>query len=174
MPITVGIDAYADITYAATYLAAQQPNLLASSAWATRATAEKEGALVDASLYLDSGFDYIGNLRNPATQTLGWPRWGAVDDEGRYIDEHHPLCDALGIPTRIKQASVILAAMSFDNPIISALDRGGAEKRVKVGPIEQEFFDTAAAETAFPFLRRMLKGLYVGSTGGGYRLFRNF
>ncbi len=170
MPVIEGVDVYADVAYAEAYLGGFHPDLFA--VFNAASNEAKDGALVAGTAYLDGSFQWRGTITDGTSQTLGWPRYGALDHEDRYLDEDHPLCDSGGRPKAIKNACSILAAMHLTSSLVQEITPGGEVKRNKVGPIEQEFFEGGTTENTYPFLRRMLTGLFVGSRRGTRYLIR--
>jgi hypothetical protein len=170
VPVTVGLDAYADAAFVDSYLETRHPDLFTT--FSAASDEARDGAIAEATRYLDASFSWRGQLVDFSSQALGWPRYECIDHEGRYIDADHPLCDDLGIPNAVKQAMAVLAAVSLTNSLVATVAPGGQAKRIKVGPIEQEFFENAPSEVNFPFLRRMLTGLYENSRSSTRRLVR--
>lgn len=149
MAITVGVDTYASIAEADTYFSEQN-----KTHW-TGSDAAKEGALRQATVYLDSYYKWVGTVAS-STQTLGWPRVYAYDSEGRTIT---------GIPDRVKDATCELALQALTADLVPVQERGGMVKREKVGPIEVEYQNGAPAGKVYDYVSAMLRG--YGSYRGG-------
>ena len=92
-----------------------------------------EKALIRATDYLDTRFNYVGQ-RLTQQQTTEWPRVGA-EDLDRYL--------LSGMPAIIKEAAheyalVGLTQALSPTPTVDATGQVVEEKREKVGPIEEE------------------------------------
>lgn len=140
-------DSFISVTDADTYFT----NHGSPTAWTGLSTAQKESELRYAAVTLDGNWDWWGSI-TVTTQSLGWPRSGAEDGEGRSIDTDV-------VPTRVKDAQCELALLGTSNALNSNYDRGGDVKREKVGPIETEYFDGASMEPQLPIITRILGGL---------------
>nr|BDD45291.1 hypothetical protein 13 [bacterium] len=129
-----------------------------NTTWASKTQAEKEAALIYATVYLDGHYYWVGHIANES-QSLGWARTWAYDSEGREIPSNI-------VPQRVKDACCELALYALSNPLTPALARGGEVKRQKVGSLEVEYFEDANTEKTFPLVNNILSGLYKkpGST----------
>lgn len=127
------------------------------SAWSGATDAVKEGALMQATRYLDGHFGWRGAIA-VATQALGWPRASVVDDEGRELDEE-------SVPTGVEEATALLALYHLSSPLDTTYTRGGNVRRQRAGPVEVEYEPYAAADPWMPFVRVVLKGLFEGAYG---------
>lgn len=109
-----------------------------------------QGALIKATDYLDSRYQYVGEKRNQS-QTTEWPRYDAEDYNDDLI---------FGIPQQIKEACAELAlaellAPGSLFPSVSQDSSGQGVKRTrqKLDVLETEieyFGDNAAAATKLP------------------------
>lgn len=152
------------------------------NAWSSASTPDKQGALVEASAYLDATYEWVWNNPplwqgrvNPLSplsaytplkseeQGLDWPRNAAYDEETYILQT--------GVPQKVKDATAQLALQMLDGEALEAQDRGGQIKREKVGSLEVEYMGGATPNKSFPMLDRMLSGLYV-RRGGMQRLRR--
>jgi hypothetical protein len=143
-------DSYLSLTDFNTYLTDR-------SYTSTATDAQKEAALRIATLWLDGNYIWAGYLLK-TTQALGWPRLGAVDNEGRYLAS-----DA--VPNKLKQAVAEAAINHLSAPINGALVRGGSVIREKIGQLEVEYAAGASPTTLFPYIGALLKGLASGGPG---------
>lgn len=125
------------------------------AAWAQADPLDKVKALLEATQYLDGQYDWIGSIASES-QTLGWPRFGAIDHEGRRLTD---------IPRKVKDACAELAQEALAGRLLPAAERGGMTKREKVGPLEVAYQDGAAARKTYPFVDRLLRGLVRGGFG---------
>ena len=114
--------------------------------WEVADTVDKEKALRFATEFIDGVYDgsWIGEHPGTSTQTLAWPRNGAVDGEGRSVT---------GIPQRVRDAVSRLALEALSDFLSAAEDRGGRIARARVGPLNVSYFRDAPAGTAFPLSR---------------------
>lgn len=147
MTLVVGTDSFTSLAEADVYFAARN-NL----DWEALDPADKEAGLRYATAWLDSKFRWRGSIA-ATTQVLGWPRFGAVDDERRLIASDV-------IPDRVRQATAEIALLHQANPVNEPTGR--ETSREKVGPIEVEYMEGAAAKQTFDFVRLLLKGLSRG------------
>lgn len=90
-----------------------------------------EPAIIKATDYIDSNFVYKGSSLNGRDQTTQWPRSGATDAQGYYVE---------GIPREVKAAAAEYAirAISSDllpDPVYDQSGRTVSEKTTVVGPI---------------------------------------
>jgi len=165
----------------------------ADAYWADRANAtspggiawssasEKEGALIEASQYLDSTYSWVWN--NPphyiselsgvyyspyptvyvplkeTTQGLLWPRVNAYDAQTKVWQD--------GVPQKVKDATVELALIALDGALLTV--QGRKTKRESVGSIEVEYMDASSPYDTYPHVDRILTGLYRYSRNGGSR-----
>jgi len=129
-----------------------------------------QGAIVKASDYLDSRYNYIGS-RRVRTQPMEWPRWDAIDKDDYTVN---------GIPQEIKEACAELALAELNSPgvlfpSVSQDASGQGVKRLKqkldVLETEVEYFgDSAAASQKQPQFytadwRLRRSGLLISSRG---------
>lgn len=128
-----------------------------NTVWALASTAAKEAALRDATAYLDENVRWRG-AKVSQTQGLGWPRVGAVDDEGFTIASNV-------IPTQLARATIRLAKEALSGDLMPVNDAGMIkETSVKIGDIEERkvYQDGGApVQKDYERVMRMLRGLYV-------------
>ena len=125
----------------------------------------KEAALIRATQYLDSHYRsrFLG-YRGSEAQALEWPRYDVEDDNGYWLDGE--------IPQELKYATCELALRALSGELLDDQDRGGAVRRVKVGPIETEYSESAPAGTIYRFVDEVLGRLLSGGSGRGVRIAR--
>lgn len=158
---------------------AASPN---GNAWSSAAQEEKEGALVEASQFLDATYDWVWNNPprwqgqvNPLSpleaytplvsedQGLQWPRRAAYDEETYVLQD--------GMPQKVKDATAEMALIALDGQILAPRDRGGMVQRERLGSLEVEYSGNAPGGTSYPLPDRILSGLYWRK-GGSKRLRR--
>jgi hypothetical protein len=121
-----------------------------NTAW-TGTDEQKEAALTRASAYIDGLGTQVpitqcvqvfpGKKVGGRSQTLQWPRSGAVDSEGDAIDP-------ASVPIEVEQATYEAALRELVKPGSLNPDyvSTSAVKRAKVGPLETEFFGPAEGD----------------------------
>lgn len=122
-------------------------------------TSKQEALLLRAERYLAT--TYRGKwdaARTSATQALDWPRTGVVDADG-YLIAADQVPDQV-VEAQVEAARLLANGVNLDG----SLDRGGAVKATKLGPLEVEYFEGAPGGATTPTLDAMLVGLV---TGGG-------
>ena len=97
-----------------------------------------------------------------STQALQWPRTDALDRRGYFIS---------GIPGALKAGVFEAAVLMLTDDLTAPVERGGQVRRVKVGPVEQEFEPNAPADPLYQAIDNALRPLLVGG-GGQIRLGR--
>ena len=144
MTVTAGIDVYIDLAEADAYFAARNV-----ASWAEASAAEREAALLKATVYLDGNHRWIGGLA-ATDQPLGWPRRGAVDGEGRTHG---------GIPAPVRHACAELAWIALSQDLAPQAERGGRIVAERVGSIEIRYADDAPGGRVYPYVDLLLVGL---------------
>lgn len=114
-----------------------------------------EQALVRATRYIDN--EYRGRwlgVKASSAQALAWPRTQVIDGDGYTVT---------GLPVAVIAATCEAADVERATPgaLSAPLDRGGAIKREKAGPVEVEYMDTAARRTVYSAINGLLCGLIV-------------
>lgn len=150
-----GAESYASVAGVDTHWAARAHTALAAT-WTVATTANKEGALREATDYLDASFSqYYRGKRAGRVQGLEWPRSGANDDSG------YPLP---GLPAELVKATCELAARALSAPLVADLARGGKVKRERVeGAIEVEYTDGAPTQTSYGVVNQTLAPILNGA-----------
>lgn len=133
-----GAESYVSVSAADAYWQSRPQNAMATT-WASMETDDKEGALREATGFLDGVWGaYYRGIRAGYVQGLLWPRSGAYDGAG------YPLP---GLPQEIVNATIELAGRAVSATLAVDADRGGEVKRTrkKVGDLEKEieYFDNA-------------------------------
>jgi len=146
MAIVKGTNSYIDVADADTYWSDRD-----NATWAAASTAEKEAALYESAAYLDGSYAWVGSLES-LTQTLGWPRTGATDNEGRTLS---------GVPTKVEDAQCELALQALSGALVPSLSKDDVRtKKEKVGDIEVEYFDNSKIGRVYDYVNLLLTGLY--------------
>ena len=150
-----GAESYVTVAYADAYFAARA-HLTASTTWGAADTDNKEGALREATDYVDSVYGpFYRGQRAGYVQGLQWPRTNALSDDGYALPD---------LPTELQKAVCELAVRALSSPLSSDAARGGRVKRNKVeGAVEQEFFEGAPTETKYGVIAGMLNSILDGS-----------
>lgn len=138
-------NSYCDVTFADAYFATR----FNSTAWTNASVPNKETALIQATIMLDSMFDWIGDIFNingqSSGQALRWPRYNAYDPDGRYLD-------TATVPKQVKQAQCEMAIFLIENPTYTGDIR--EVDRVRISSIYVDF-DNAASN--FPIATRVIE-----------------
>ena len=116
-------------SYIALSVADAHFSALGLSSWSGALEAEREQALIRASLYVD-GYQYGGNILK-AGQGLAWPRSGALDREGRVLS---------GLPHALRTAVLEVAASFIKSPPPVFGERDVIRERA--GPVELAYSKT--------------------------------
>lgn len=128
------------------------------TAWAVATVAAREVALINASEYVSDAYQWIG-ARSVEAQALAWPRTAI----SRYSVP-------AGVPNAVKVATFRVAAILLATPTLYGSVKAAAlVRRVQAGSVSVEFSDDAialagAGEISFPWLDRILDGLYTSRT----------
>lgn len=144
-----GADAYAALATVSAYWAAR-PHMATAAAWAASTDANREGAIREATAWIDREFGqrFVGR-RVSAAQSLAWPReTGETDTAGDEV----PIEDAdgheiEGLPACIVTATCELAAQALAGALVSAASTDGV-KISRVGDVSTEFFDGGGAASS--------------------------
>lgn len=168
---------------------------------AAAASAEVEAvdaALIRATEFLDASYQWRGYAAL-STQALSWPRrrtcegasiGGVLNGYGYLMDRNGRYLD--GLPRDVKRATMELALLgistTYANGFIGGAAGGsvtaqGAQKRVKAGSVEVEWFGVAGGATmrqamdsgllpngAGEFIDRLLLGLFVPANASRVRV----
>lgn len=157
-----GAESYATVAFVDTYWTSRTHDATNSAAWAALTTAKKEGALREATAYLDAryGSKYRG-VRRGYVQGLLWPRDGAEDEAGY---------DLPGLPEELQRAVAELAVRASSARLAPDADRGNLVKRTKdqVGPLVQEieYVDGANTEDRYGSVDGIMAPLLVPAGNG--------
>jgi hypothetical protein len=146
MTLTVGSDTYISIADADAYFSARD-----ISTWAAATTEARTAGLLQATVYLDGAYSFIGRIADGA-QALAWPRLGAVDGDGRSIE---------GIPGRVAHACAELALIALAGPLAPPEHRGGQVTEERAGPLSVSYAPGAPIGRTFPYIDLLLSGLIV-------------
>ncbi|MDT8445789.1 MAG: hypothetical protein RRB13_02690 [bacterium] len=124
-----------------------------NAGWALLSQAEKEGALVAATDYLEAKYQGLWRgYRLNTAQPLNWPRNGMMDNEGRLL---------ANIPSPLIAAVSILAHKSGvdQQELAPDVTKADKAKKKKTGPVETEFSEGASSLTDFTQVERLLAPL---------------
>ena len=168
MPLTVedgtgvyGADAYVSAQAVDTYWA-NRPHSPFSASWAAGSTANREGAIREATAYLDATYylSYRGISRRTEDQGLQWPRSDAYDDE---------MFDLPDLPQQIRDATCELAVRALSEALSPDSDQQQSVKRLKekVGAVETEteYQMGEGLERKFSFVERLLAPVLKATRG---------
>lgn len=151
----VGAESYATEAGADAYWGKRTHDALYTT-WNAASQALKEGALREATAYLDARWgQFYRGVRRGTVQGLLWPRSDALDDA------EYPLPD---LPSEIVNACCELAARALSARLAEDRERGGKTKRERVeGAVEVEYFEGATAEPDYGSVAGILAPVLNGS-----------
>lgn len=154
-PGAVNANSYADEAYAESFFMSR----LGSDAWLKAASETREAALIQATVMLDSMFEWNGE-RTTEEQSLRWPRAWCEDRDGYVIDDDI-------VPDLVKQAQCELAKFLIANSGYSGESRD--VDRLTIGTIRLDFDDSASALPIPTVVVELLRGygIYRGSGKSG-------
>lgn len=152
-----GANSFCTVAFADQY----HENMGSSATW-TGTEAIKQSALIVATRYLNSAYQYIGEPFVWLPGHLAWPRWWAYDEEGVLYD---------GVPVLMQEATAWLAARHLVKPIDEPVDLSKDLKSLSIaGSVSLEWNEGAgaSAQRRFAFLENLLSRLVLsGGLGGG-------
>lgn len=156
MALTVGTDTYATLAEAEAYASGR-----GNAAWTAATDTQKEFALKEAAVYLDTSYVWKGSITSDS-QVMSWPRKEVKDKEGRSIAN-----DA--IPARLKDAQTEMAFLRLSAPLVDEVESGTVTE-VKADTVTLKFKDGQAVTESDKFkgIDRLLTGLYVTRAGMAY------
>lgn len=154
MSLTVGEDTYISLADADTYFS----NFYDSSDWDAATDAEKEAALRASTQYVDKHYTFIGDHPETLTQDLAWPRYNALDKQGRLLADDE-------IPQPVKDATAYLAQEVLRKGILKAKDRGGSIESVKAGSVQVQWNSFASSQPSYDYADLLLKNITIGGKG---------
>ena len=147
-------------------LAAFKARLLSQLRTHTKTDGELEAALIAATEYLDTRFQYVG-YRVAAGQDLEWPRQNAYDDRGDRVE---------GVPNQVIRATQEYAWRALTSPLWADPERDGTGQAIQsksesVGPISESvtYATVFASMPEYPQADRLLtaRGLVASAAIGG-------
>lgn len=106
-------NSYTTLAEAETYMDSR----LHTSEWDSAASADKNKALAMATRILDNNFEWIGS-KATESQSLRWPRYGAYDRDGWFIDSDV-------IPGDLKEATAEMAFRLLQKDVTADDDTRG-------------------------------------------------
>jgi hypothetical protein len=134
-----------------------------ASTWDAAATDTKNRALVNATLLLDTYFNWYGTI-STSTQALRWPRLSVSDPDGR-------LLSTSTIPVLVRNATCELARKLIDNDRTADDSDGanGAITEMKVGSLEVKYASSTVMDVSVipAHIVTMLKPLGILQSGLG-------
>lgn len=128
--------------------------------WAAGSLAQKEGALREATQYLDYSYNWLGG-RSHFAQPLYWPRfvWAGKDNQTLPINT---------IPQVIKDAQCELALICVTGTrLIPVQKRGGLIKSQTVGSLSVVYMDNAPGVTRYDWVDMLVQDYSDGLRFGG-------
>lgn len=141
-------NSYVDVTFADTYFSTR-----GVTTWVTLTQEQKEFALINASDYIDSAFDWNG-IKKSYEQSMRFPRKNLVDSDGYDVE---------GIPTVLKEAVCECAnKLSQNVEMFKELEENGNVTSERIGELSFTY-DTNGKpkdKTVYEVINLRLRGLY--------------
>lgn len=111
-----------------------------NATWGALQAAEKQAAIVRASIWLSAYFRWKGSRVSGRAQGLAWPRSGVVDRDGNAVPVN-------AVPIEVQRAAFEAALFEAGTPggLTPTITPSKQTRREKVGPIEREFFEQKTA-----------------------------
>ncbi len=131
------------------------------TSWSALSDDAKKQAIIAATQYLTSSFQYIGRPLNLVAGYLAWPRWDAFDAEGVFYE---------GVPLEIQQAAAWLALKHTVTPLDAPIDTTRDLKSVAIsGALDVEWNEgaSAAGKPRYDFIDSLLYRLVQSGVSGG-------
>lgn len=157
--MTLTVEDGTGITDAESYVSVAETDTyftnLSNANW-TGTDAVKEAALRKATEFLDATYTWKGTIYSKE-QSLGWPRTGVYDQEGRDLKE--------SVPLSLKRATFELALASLSADLVTIQNNSNYVKREKVGELEVEYRNNAPVDRQYKYVDRLLDGLYSKKLG---------
>jgi len=145
-------DSYITVATAETYNSDRN-----RSDWSSLSAGEKEASLRRATSFLDTAYNWKGEL-NDTANNHAWPRADVEDDEGRDIDN-------TTIPDRIKDACAELAYIDAVEAELLPVSGDSETQSVKAGSVEIEYADSQGTGTSLTRIKRLVSGLANNVSG---------
>jgi len=124
-----------------------------NAAWASASEANRNAAILYATDYINTSFQWRGTGIVEDDQALNLPTEGGYDDQGREIT---------GLPVQVPKATAELALVHLTAKLNATLGPRIVEQKVD-GAVSRRFSDRSDNEgVKYPFLAVMLKGLHSG------------
>lgn len=143
-PGAADADSYASLAQALAYHAAK-----GNAAWATATDPNRETALRRATAWTDATYRSLwpGYRVNHRNQSLDWPRYAAVDNEGWIVDY-------TSIPIEVVNATCEAALRELATPGSLSPDYAAAEQvaSATAGPVSVTYKATIGVGTVIPIL----------------------
>jgi hypothetical protein len=142
-------NSFCDVTSADTY----HGNRLHNNEWDEASDSDKEASLVQAT-YMLNELEWSGTIDEDSVQALRFPREELLDKDGRTLS---------GIPTFLINATSELALHLLREEFVSP-SLAAAQKRVKAGSVELEYFEVTPIGGQIP--SKVMGMVYPYISGG--------
>jgi hypothetical protein len=119
----------------------------------------KEGALREATKYLDRSYNFIGSIFS-TSQSLNWPRESVYDSQGREFDEV--------VPQAVKDATCELALNALSGRLVSNVSNSNYVTREKVGDIEVEYAEGAPTNVEYTYVDSILNDFLLSNNNSAF------
>lgn len=142
-------DSYASESDADTYFDDRN-----ESDWSSLGQDKKSAALRKATSFLDSHFDWKGEVADEG-QALDWPRDDVTNDEDIDIPDDV-------VPEPVKTACMELAYFEAVIGELAPYQKSGETKRIAAGSVEVEYADNDEPKQSISRVTNILDGLTIG------------
>ena len=126
-----------------------------NATWTAATTDEKQGALVQATRYIDAQTFFSGSTTS-GTQALEWPRYNVVDRNGWAVDDD-------SVPQKVKDLCCEFAVRALDGSLIEDKTKSVIEESVE-GAVTVKYVPNSPDKTRYDDLWRLIDGLTSGSS----------
>ena len=121
--------------------------------WRDLSEEEKQAALIRATAYIDSYYDWVHGRKTDQDQALDWPRLGAYDEDEYYFDDDE-------MPQQVIDACCELALRAGSEDIVA--DQSRPVKTFSAGSVAVEFEEGTSSLNSYPQVTALLRGLTTG------------
>ncbi len=154
----LGANAFCSLAFATQF----HENKGTLAAWNALASDDvRKQAIIAATQYLTSSFQFIGRPWSYVAGYLSWPRWDAFDRDGVFYE---------GVPAEIQQATAWLALKHTTTPLDAPIDTTRDLKSVAIsGALDVEWNEgaSAAGKPRYDYIDSLLSRLVESGVSGG-------
>ena len=149
-----GATSYTTLEYADQYFE-NRPAHQDIAYWDAASDEAKQGALNQATAFLDTNYQWVQGYKLLSTNPLDWPRGNAYDSSGYAIATDE-------IPAAVMDSNCELAIRVLAGVDLLA-DEEQTVDSAKIGPLDVAFQDGSSPTVKYPYVTKLLRGL-IGSS----------